>query len=129
MCPDDPQPADDGTWQNQRKSLGRQGSKVGVAVQECVGEFRGGEGPGEQAAADDGRWQPARILEQARPLQAQEVCSQTLLLHVFIIYFLIKKEFPMHSPALSAMQCRDAIVCSAQCVHNSLSCTCCSEFS
>lgn len=98
-CPDDPQPADDGTWQNQRQSLGRQGSNVGVGMQGCVGEFRGGQGPGEQAAADDGRWQPARILEQARPLQAQEVCSQTLLLYARTVCFVINKEFLTHSPA------------------------------
>ena len=42
MRPDDPRPADAGTWQNQRQKLGRQGSKVGVVVQGCMGEFSGG---------------------------------------------------------------------------------------
>ena len=44
-----------------------------------------------------------------------------------MIDFLIKKEFLMHSSAISAMEYRDAIVCSVQCVHNNLRCTCCSE--
>ncbi len=114
MCRDDPQSADDSTWQNQRQKFGTQGSKGGVVVQGCMGEFRGGQGPGEQAAADDGRWQPARILEQARPLQAQEVCSQTLLHHIFIIYCLIKKEFAMHSPVISAL-------CAARSVYTTIS--------
>ncbi len=61
-------------------SLSIKAVKGDVAVQGCVGEFTGGEGPGEQAAADDGRWQPARVLEQARPLQ--KVRSQILLLQL-----------------------------------------------